>query len=65
MARAENFYHRYGVYSLWLSWMPIIGDPLTLIAGVLRERFWRFLVMVSLAKTARYVVLYLIYLGIF
>ena len=37
--------------------MPIIGDPLTLVAGVMRERLWVFLLMVSLAKTTRYAVL--------
>ncbi|WP_440446733.1 hypothetical protein [Pararhodobacter marinus] len=37
--------------------MPIIGDPLTLVAGVLREPLWRFLVIVTLAKAGRYIVL--------
>lgn len=64
ITKAERHYHRYGVYSLLLSWLPIIGDPLTLIAGVMRERFWRFLLLVSIAKTTRYVALYLIWLGV-
>ena len=54
---AQLWYQRYGRWSLLLSWMPIIGDPLTLIAGVLREPFWRFTLLVSVAKTARYAVL--------
>ena len=57
LQRAQLWYQRYGRWSLLLSWMPIIGDPLTLIAGVLREPFWRFTLLVSLAKTARYAVL--------
>lgn len=64
MQRAEHFYQRYGHFSLWLSWVPIIGDPLTLIAGVLKEPFWRFLCVVSLAKFGRYLVVYAIFLGI-
>lgn len=36
--------------------MPFIGDPLTLAAGVLREPFWSFLAIVSVAKTARYLI---------
>ena len=64
ITKAQARYHRYGVYSLLLSWLPIIGDPLTLIAGVMRERFWRFLLLVSIAKTTRYIALYLIWLGI-
>ena len=37
--------------------MPIIGDPLTLVAGILGEPLWRFTLLVSLAKTGRYAVL--------
>ena len=54
--KAVGWYHRYGRWSLLLSWMPFIGDPLTLAAGVLREPFWSFLAIVSVAKTARYLI---------
>lgn len=54
--RASRWYQRYGRWSLLLSWMPVIGDPLTLAAGVLREPLWSFLSLVTLAKVARYVV---------
>lgn len=54
IARAERWYHRYGRWSLLLSWLPLIGDPLTIVAGVLREPFPIFLALVALAKTARY-----------
>ncbi|MEM5500148.1 YqaA family protein [Ahrensia kielensis] len=53
---AQHRYEKYGYWSLLLSWMPIIGDPITLIAGVLREPFWRFVLIVGFAKTMRYVV---------
>lgn len=56
LARAETWYRRYGHWSLLLSWAPIVGDPLTLVAGLLREPFWRFLALVAIAKTARYVI---------
>lgn len=55
LGRAESWYRRYGRWSLLLSWMPFIGDPLTVVAGVLREPFWTFLAIVAVAKTARYV----------
>ncbi|MEA1136053.1 YqaA family protein, partial [Klebsiella pneumoniae] len=51
---------RWGHWSLLLSWVPIIGDPLTLVAGVMREPFWRFLLLVTVAKGARYSVLALL-----
>lgn len=47
-------YARYGHWSLLLSWAPVIGDPLTVIAGVLREPLPRFLAIVTLAKGGRY-----------
>jgi membrane protein YqaA with SNARE-associated domain len=57
LQRAQHGYHRYGRWSLLLSWMPIIGDPLTLIAGVMREPFWSFLLIVLVAKATRYLLL--------
>lgn len=54
--RATGWYHKYGRWSLLLSWAPFIGDPLTLAAGVLREPFWSFLTLVAIAKTARYLI---------
>jgi len=57
LTRAQNWYHRYGKWSLLLSWMPIVGDPLTIIAGLLREPFPVFLLLVTIAKTGRYLVL--------
>ncbi|MFG6565570.1 YqaA family protein [Sulfitobacter sp. 1A13421] len=63
MARASGWYRRWGYWSLLASWVPIIGDPLTLAAGMLREPLWRFLLIVSLAKGGRYLVLILIARG--
>ena len=63
--KAEKIYQKYGFWSLLLSWVPVIGDPITLIAGLLKEGFWRFLLMVSVAKTGRYIFIYLIFIGLF
>jgi membrane protein YqaA with SNARE-associated domain len=57
LARASTWYQRYGKWSLLLSWAPVIGDPLTLVAGVLREPLGPFLLLVTLAKVGRYLVL--------
>jgi membrane protein YqaA with SNARE-associated domain len=54
IAGAEAWYHRWGRWSLLLSWLPVIGDPLTIVAGVLREPLPIFLLLVAIAKTARY-----------
>lgn len=63
MIKAEKIYQKYGFWSLLLSWLPVIGDPITLIAGLFREKFWRFLLMVFIAKTGRYICIYLIFQG--
>ena len=56
LRKAEGWYHRYGRWTLLCSWMPVIGDPLTLVAGTLREPLPSFLLLVVLAKLGRYLV---------
>jgi len=56
MERASGWYRKYGRWSLLLSWVPIIGDPLTVVAGFLREPLWSFVILVGIAKFARYFV---------
>jgi membrane protein YqaA with SNARE-associated domain len=57
LERAQSWYQRYGKWSLLLSWAPIIGDPLTVAAGLMRERLGVFLLLVTIAKLSRYVIL--------
>ena len=57
MQRAQRRYLRYGRWSLLASWLPIVGDPITVVAGALRESFWPFVALVTLAKGGRYIVL--------
>ncbi|PDT81898.1 MULTISPECIES: YqaA family protein [Sinorhizobium] len=57
LTKASGWYRRYGRWSLLLSWMPLIGDALTVLAGVLREPLWSFLLLVTVAKAGRYLVL--------
>lgn len=54
-ARAAGWYNRFGVWSLLFAWLPVIGDPLTAVAGALRVPFGRFVVLVTIGKAARYV----------
>lgn len=60
LAKAQGLYSRWGYWSLLLSWVPIIGDPITVIAGILREPFWRFLLIVAIAKIGRYLAIVLL-----
>ena len=54
--RARTYYQRFGVYSLLFSWLPLVGDPLCLVGGMLRVNFGLFTLLVAAGKLARYVV---------
>ena len=56
LTRAQDWYLRWGVWTLLLSWAPF-GDGFTVVAGVMRTPFWLFLALVSFAKTGRFVAL--------
>ena len=56
MEKARGFFDTYGGWTLLLSWVPIIGDPLTFIAGVLRYNFKWFSLIVAVAKGTRYAI---------
>lgn len=56
LLKAESLFNRFGYWSLLFAWLPVIGDPLTLVAGVLKTPFNLFLLLVTLGKLARYAV---------
>ena len=64
LERAQRWYGRFGRWSLLLAFLPIVGDPLTLAAGVMREPLWRFTLLVTIGKAGRYVALALATLGL-
>ncbi len=53
--KAQRWYNRYGFWSLLMAWLPVGGDALTLIAGIMKVRMWLFLVLVGAGKGLRYV----------
>jgi membrane protein YqaA with SNARE-associated domain len=53
--RAVGWYNRYGLWSLLLAWLPVVGDPLTVVAGALRVDLLRFTALVAIGKVGRYV----------
>ncbi len=57
MEKARGMFGKYGGWTLLLSWAPVIGDPLTFIAGVLRYDFKMFCSIVFIAKGLRYAVI--------
>ncbi len=57
LLKAEGHYQRWGVYSLLLAWLPIIGDPLCLLAGLMKVNLVAFVLLAGVGKLARYSVL--------
>lgn len=51
---AEDWYRRYGAVSLLLSWLPVVGDPLCLVGGLLKVRFSLFVLLAGGGKLLRY-----------
>ena len=61
ITRSSKWFEKFGKWSLLFAWVPILGDPLTLVTGLLRVRFLDFIILVAIGKVSRYlVVLYLI-----
>jgi len=57
VARAEAWFTRFGRPALLLAWLPVVGDPLCLVAGLLRCHLGIFLLLVTFGKLARYAIL--------
>ena len=57
--RGNKLFKKYGKWSLLISWFPLIGDPITFAAGTLRYPIIPFLVLVSIGKVGRYLIIYL------
>jgi membrane protein YqaA with SNARE-associated domain len=55
MEKAQRWFQHYGFWSLILAWMPIGGDALTFVAGVMKVRLWLFLLLVGAGKALRYI----------
>ncbi|MDC0998921.1 VTT domain-containing protein [Alphaproteobacteria bacterium] len=59
---ASNWFKKFGIWSLIFSWVPFVGDPLTFLAGVLRVSFFKFIVLVSIGKIVRYILVLKIFI---
>ena len=55
---SSKWFDKFGKWSLLFAWVPIIGDPLTLAAGLLRVKFTEFLILVIIGKVSRYFIIY-------
>ena len=62
--KASFFFSKYGKWSLLLGWVPFIGDPITFVAGTFRYPFLPFLLLVSIGKVGRYLIVYLFVISV-
>ena len=56
--RSSQWFKKFGKWSLLFAWVPIVGDPLTLVAGLLRVRFFDFIILVAIGKVSRYLIVF-------
>lgn len=64
LPKAQNWFQRYGQWSLLMSWAPIVGDALTLIAGIMKVNFWQFALLVFIGKALRYAIILGLFAGL-
>ena len=56
--RSSKWFRKFGKWSLLFSWVPVLGDPLTLVAGILRVKFIDFIILVAIGKVSRYLIVF-------
>jgi membrane protein YqaA with SNARE-associated domain len=56
--RSSKWFSNFGKWSLLFAWVPIVGDPLTFVAGLLRVRFFDFIILVAIGKVSRYLIIF-------
>lgn len=64
LERAQAWFRRYGIWSLLFAWLPVVGEPLTVVAGAMRVHIAPFLILVAIGKGLRYVALALVVEGV-
>ncbi len=55
--KAKQRFKKYGVFSLFFAWVPIIGDTLTVVAGALKINILIFLILITAGKLIRYIII--------
>ena len=56
--KSSKWFSKFGKWSLLFAWAPIVGDPLTFVAGLLRVRFFDFIILVAIGKVSRYLIIF-------
>ena len=56
--RSSKWFSKFGKWSLLFAWVPIVGDPLTFVAGLFRVRFLDFIILVAIGKVSRYLIVF-------
>ena len=59
--RSSKWFRKFGKWSLLFSWVPVVGDPMTYAAGLLRVKFIEFLILVMIGKISRYLAVFYLF----
>lgn len=57
---SKRYFDKYGFITILFSWLPIIGDPITFVAGILKYNFKKFVILVIISKFSRYLFIVLL-----
>ena len=57
LLRAQRWFNRFGIWSLLMAWLPLVGTGLAVTAGLMRTPFWPTFLLVAIGKGGRYAVL--------
>lgn len=57
LIKASGIYNKWGIWTLLFAWLPFIGDPLTVIAGIMKTNIWIFIALVAIGKVGRYILI--------
>jgi membrane protein YqaA with SNARE-associated domain len=56
--RSSKWFRKFGKWSLLFAWVPVVGDPLTLVAGIFRVKFIDLIILVAIGKVSRYLIVF-------
>ena len=60
ITKSKGYFDRFGSVCILFAWVPIIGDPITFVAGILKYDFKKFLILVTISKFSRYLFIALV-----
>ena len=61
LEKPKQLFSKHGKMTLLLAGVPFIGNPITIVAGMLRVNLWLFIPLVTAGKSVRYLLAWALY----